>query len=100
MRRDDERIGGLRSLIMEQAITEDGVKRRVDGRPGHIQFRIEPSQRLDIRFGVFTQVNDHYDLAQADGRTASDLVSEAWESSIAHAELWFDRIMSLADVAN
>jgi hypothetical protein len=100
MNRDAERIGGLRSLIMEQSVSKDGIKTRVDGRPGHVQFRVEPSLRRDLTFGVFTQLNDHYDLPSSDGRTASDLVTEVWESAMARSELWFDRIMSLADVSN
>jgi hypothetical protein len=95
----DKRFGGLRSLIMEQTITKDGVRRRLDGRPGYIHFRVEPSQRKDVPFGIFSQVNDHYDLPDSDGRAASELVSEMWNSAMARAEAWFDKLMSLADVA-
>jgi hypothetical protein len=99
MFRDDERIGGLRSLIMEQAVSKGGVKFRVDGNPGYVQFRVEPSQRPDLPFGVFSQLNDHYDLPMSEGRTASDLVAGSWDSTMTRAELWFDQIMSLTDAS-
>jgi hypothetical protein len=99
-----KRIGGLRSLIMEQAVVQDGLKCRHDGRPGHIQFKVEPSVRGDVPNGVYCHINDHFDLVSkgepADGRAASELVSEVWKQSMEQAERWFDQLMSIVHVAS
>jgi hypothetical protein len=97
-----QKSGGLRSLIMEQAIFKDGKRMRTDGRFGHVWVRVEPSLRQDIRYGIFVQVNDHFDLATdpdrySDGRAAADLVAETFERSIATSEHLIDRVMELAD---
>jgi hypothetical protein len=97
----EQSFGGLRSLIMEQAIVENGVKLRVDGRPGHVQFKVEPSVRSDVPFGVFAQINDHFDLntggRRSDGRAASDLVSEVLPEATKRSNEWFDYLMSIVD---
>jgi hypothetical protein len=97
----DKRIGGLRSLVMEQAIVEKNVKFRADGHPGHVQFKVEPSLRQDVPFGVFTQINDHFDLNTAgrlsNGRYVSELVDKSWISSMQRSENWFDYLMSIVD---
>jgi hypothetical protein len=98
----EKRIGGLRSLIMEQAIIENDMKYRRDGRPGHIQFKVEPSLRMDVPFGVYAHINDHFDLTSrgqpSDGRSASELVTDVWAASMEQAENWFDHLMSIVDV--
>jgi hypothetical protein len=99
----ERRIGGLRSLVMEQAVVQNEVKVRHDGRPGHVQFKVEPSVRGDVPNGIYAHINDHFDLVSkgepADGRAASELVSEVWKSSMEQAERWFDQLMSIVDVA-
>ena len=96
------RAGGLRSLVMEQSIVGKNVKRRCDGRAGHVQFKVEPSLRKDVPNGVYSHINDHFDLAiddvPSDGRRAAELVSEVWKASMDQAEHWFDQLMSLVDV--
>lgn len=98
----EKRIGGLRSLVMEQAVVQNGTKLRQDGRPGHVQLKVEPSVRGDVPSGVYCHINDHFSLLSkgepADGRAVSELVSEVWKPSMAQAELWFDKVMSIVDV--
>lgn len=98
----ERRIGGLRSLVMEQGVVQEGRMVRKDGRGGHIHFKVEPSVRTDVPHGVYCHVNDHFDLthkgAPSEGRAAAELVAEAWENSIVRAELWFDQLMSIVDV--
>jgi hypothetical protein len=96
------RTGGLRALAMEQSIIREGRMTRSDGRFGHIQVRVEPSLRPDIRYGIFVAVNDHFDLMTtpekpSDGRSVADLVAQTFDSSIAHSEHLIDRIMRLTD---
>jgi hypothetical protein len=97
-----QKTGGLRSLIMEQATTKEGRHRRTDGKFGHVWVRVEPSLRQDIRYGIFMQVNDHFDLMTppdklSDGRAGADLVTEQFERSITNSELLIERVMGLAD---
>lgn len=101
--RGGEKTGGLRSLIMEQSIHKDGRLGRLDGAYGHVWVRVEPSQLSDVRFGIFTQVNDHFDLSSSDGRlsdgrAAAELVAEKFEASVANSERLIDRVMELANV--
>jgi len=95
---DGSKLGGLRVLMMEQAIAVRGRSTRLDGLHGWIRVQIEPS--LHILKGVFVVVNDHFDLMEgdlpADGRKAVELVLEKWETSLDRAEGLVDRIMGLA----
>jgi hypothetical protein len=97
-----ERVGGMRTLIMEQAKSKDGQLQRLDGSPGYVRVRIEPSA-LVTPYGVFVQVNDHFDLFDgdklSDGQRTSDLVVEKWEPIIATAEQIVDNIMGLANAS-
>jgi hypothetical protein len=101
--RDGEKVGGLRSLVMEQAITKGGSRERLDGGLGWIHVKVEPSLR-PVPNGAFVHVNDHYELAKgdrlSDGRTAAELVTDNWEISIRRAESYIDRIMGLANGSN
>ncbi|MEY9593620.1 hypothetical protein ABIA06_005911 [Bradyrhizobium yuanmingense] len=98
----EERIGGLRSLVMEQGVVREGRKVRKDGRSGYIHFKVEPSVRADVPNGVYSHVNDHFDLTlngePNDGRAAAELVAEVWDDAIGRAEYWFDQLMSIVDV--
>jgi hypothetical protein len=97
-----QKTGGIRSLIMEQAIVKEGRHVRTDGKFGHVWVRVEPSSRQDIRYGIFMQVNDHFDLMTppdklSDGRAVTDLVTEQFERSITNSERLIERVMELAD---
>jgi hypothetical protein len=74
--RDGAKAGGVRSLVMEQSIVADGRMTRIDGLNGWIQVRVEPSQRTEIRNGIFVAVNDHHDLLRdnqpSDGHAAAE----------------------------
>jgi len=87
---------------MEQGIVEGAVKRRCDGRLGYVQFKVEPSVRGDVPDGIYSHINDHFDLVvkgePSDGRKAAELVSEVWQASMEQAEHWFDHLMSIVDV--
>jgi hypothetical protein len=97
-----QKTGGVRSLIMEQSIPKEGRLMRTDGRFGYVWARVEPSMRNDIRYGIFVQVNDHFDLVTApdrlsNGRAVSELVAEKFEGSMENSERLIDRVMGLAD---
>jgi hypothetical protein len=99
---EGQKTGGLRSIIMEQSIAKEGRRARVDGKFGHVWARVEPSSRRELRYGIFMQVNDHFDVVTApdklsDGRAVADLVAEQFERSITNAERLIDRVMELAD---
>jgi hypothetical protein len=86
-----KRIGGLRSMIMEQ-------KPRADGRPGHIQVKVEPS--ISVRFGIFVEVNDHYQIddvtSPKNAAAMMTILRNEWEVSIARATELSDAVMELA----
>jgi hypothetical protein len=87
---------------MEQSIPKEGGLVRTDGRFGYIWARVEPSMRGDIRYGIFMQVNDHFDLVTipdklSNGRAVAELIAEKFEGSIVNAERLIDRVMGLAD---
>jgi hypothetical protein len=84
------KTGGLRSITMEQSIRgqsqSQSRRMRLDGMPGHIQVKVEPSLRQDIRHGIFVAVNDHFDLTDgpgklADGRALAELVAGRFDAS-------------------
>jgi hypothetical protein len=101
LERGEQRLGGLRSLIMEQSVAGEGRPMRLDGGPGWIRVQVEPSN--PVRYGIFVQVNDHYDLTHkgepSNGRVAAELVAEKFASSLAGSEILVDRIMRLTDGA-
>jgi hypothetical protein len=97
-----QRTGGLRSLIMEQSIPKEGRLARIDGKFGHIWARVEPSLGRDLRYGIFMQINDHFDLVTppdrlSNGRAVADLVADQFDRSITNSECLIDRVMELAD---
>ena len=53
---DGGRTGGLRSPTMEQSLTKDGVRMRLNGARGWVQVKVEPSGaiRNSIYIGVTT----------------------------------------------
>jgi hypothetical protein len=97
--KDGAKVGGLRSLVMEQALTAGGRSKRLDGLKGWVRVQVEPSLQ-GVPHGIYVLVNDHYDLVEADrpadGRKAMELVSEKWDASLVMSESLIDRIMELA----
>lgn len=97
-----QKTGGVRSLTMEQSRPKEGRLLRTDGNFGYIRARVEPSVQLDIRYGIFMEVNDHFDLTTppnrlSNGRAVADLVTEQFERSIINSDRLIDRVMELAD---
>ena len=87
---------------MEQSIPKEGRLARTDGKFGHVWAKVEPSSLQDIRYGIFMEVNDHFDLMTppdrlSNGRAVADLVTEQFERSITNSERLIDRVMELAD---
>jgi hypothetical protein len=101
VRADGKKSGGLRALVMEQSLKSKGQRARLDGKMGYIQVRVESSLQRDMPFGIFVQVNDHFDLVKdgdklSDGRAVAELVAETFENSIKNSEHLIDRVMELA----
>lgn len=71
---------GLESAMKDLAVQAP----RGDENPGFLQIRVQPSVRY--AFGVFIQVNDHYDLTQiagpGDAAPAMDLLERVFSDSI------------------
>jgi hypothetical protein len=99
VRRNGEKAGGMRSLVMEQSIAIGGQRTRIDGFKGWVQVKVEPSMLPGLPHGIFVEVNDHYDLTldgkNADGRLAADIVGEKWDASLRNSEQLIDRIMGI-----
>ncbi len=55
---------GMRSLTIEEA--------RQDGRKGYLRVQVQPSSR--ITFGVFVDINDHYQLEEGEPKPGTDEV--------------------------
>ncbi len=68
---------GLRTLIIEES------KRR-DGRKGHLQIKVEPSQKVTP--GIFLHLNDHYvfetKLEPAASAELKEILDEGWSRSL------------------
>lgn len=96
---DDQRLGGVRVLTVEQSIPKHNRMYRLDGKPGWIRVQVEPSLRIPS--GVYVQVNDHFDLTvdagPSDGRAAAELISSQWVQSLKRSDGLVDRVMELAD---
>jgi hypothetical protein len=103
VKKDGEKAGGVRTLVMEQSILKDQRRARLDGLFGWIQVKVEPSVRAEVPYGVYVSVNDHYDLMSesrlSDGRSAAELVAKRWDAFVKTSEGLVDRIMELASGA-
>jgi hypothetical protein len=75
---------GMKSLIVE------GV--RPDDLKGYIRVKVEPSTR--VSYGVYVEVNDHYDLRQSD-----DTISGASEAMRILSERWSDSMKRSVSIA-
>lgn len=68
---------GMKSLVIEG--------KRPDNLAGYIQVKVGPSNRVE--FGVYVEINDHYQLSPASETSASasetiDILSEHWAESM------------------
>jgi hypothetical protein len=83
--------GGMRSLTMEQAVVDDRVK-------GAIRAKIEPSNK--VKFGIYMEINDHYEVENFDSVNGCDeiigLLESRFDLSINKSEWIIDQIMALA----
>jgi len=84
---------GMRSLTMEG--------KRPDNFDGYIRVKVEPSTR--VQFGVYVEVNDHYELLSAPetprGTTwAIDILSKQWSESTQRSLLIAQEIANLGEV--
>jgi hypothetical protein len=99
---EGQKTGGVRSLTMEHSIRKEGRLARMDGKFGYVRVKVEPSEHRDLRYGIYVQVNDHFDLVTppdklSDGRAAADLVTEQFERSMTNSERLIERVLELAD---
>ena len=84
---------GMRSLTME------GV--RPDNYSGYIWVKVEPLTQLE--FGVFVEVNDHYELT-SDSEIATNsnqliaILSENWEKSMERGKHITEKLVNLGDL--
>ncbi|NOX62148.1 MAG: hypothetical protein GXP42_09425 [Chloroflexi bacterium] len=85
---------GMAGLVMQG--------KRTDSLDGYIQVRVEPSR--EIAYGVFMEVNDHYQLSEhsKNGRSASNLaitcLLEQWQTSMERSLHIVERIINLGDM--
>lgn len=92
---DDAKRGGMQSLSMIQV--------GVDERPkGHVQVKVEPSRRIKGNVGIYMEVNDHYEIADAEKSQGSleviSLLEKNFDASIRRSENIIDQIMRLKNV--
>jgi len=90
-----DKHGGMLSLTMQQS--------DVDDRPaGYIRAKVEPSDKIKGRVGVYVQVNDHYEIENPDDAQGCDeiirLLAESFDRSISRSEWIIDQVMRLKDV--
>lgn len=89
MSSDHKRKGGLLSIVMQQ-------KPRDDGFNGQFMLKAEPSSLM--RYGIFFQFNDHYDLTEddtlTDARVAIEILKKQWEPSLSKAESIISSILA------
>lgn len=86
------RHGGMRTLIMEQSV-------RDDGRRGYIRAKVEPTSMVNA--GIFMEVNDHYEAENAEEVVGPDelisILESGFEDSVARSEGIIDQIMRLSE---
>jgi len=91
-KRDGKIHGGMRTLVMEQSVRDDGL-------PGYIRTKVEPSNR--ITNGIFMQVNDHYQVENLEDPIGSgeliDNLESSFERSITRSEWIADQVMHLVE---
>jgi hypothetical protein len=79
---------GMVSLNMEG--------KRVDERKGYVRVKVEPSRRIKNGFGVYTYINDHYEIPDYKPESGCvvviDTLIEAWDHSRKQARSIFDSI--------
>ncbi|MGH6816460.1 MAG: hypothetical protein ACREC6_12220 [Hyphomicrobiaceae bacterium] len=87
--------GGMVSLTMQQQVF-------AYERSGYISTTVQPSTRIVDGFGVFVEVNDHFDPSLKDNESSTRIImsilEDGFESSLANADTIIDQIMKLAYV--
>ncbi len=84
---------GMRSVIMEG--------QRPDSLDGYIRVKVEPSNR--VQFGVYVEVNDHYELFSVSDTPrgtsrAIDILSKQWSESMERGLAIAQEIANLGEV--
>lgn len=91
---EKEMHGGMISLEMEQPKPSD----RENGR---IRAQVKPSHLIKNSSGIFINVNDHYEITEANAQGGSipiiDILEKQFEVSIKRSEWIIDQIMALKD---
>lgn len=89
-----EKHGGMVSLTMEQTDLDDRDM-------GHIRAKVEPSLLIKDRSGIFIEVNDHYEISNADSLDGAfrmtTILGKKFDSSIQYSEWIIDQIMALKE---
>ena len=91
---EGDELGGMMSLRMREILNDEDSS-------GHLEVRIEPSNALDRRTGIFVAVNRHFDLKD-DGETvgAKAAVSKLDQSFVASLEKADEIINHFAEMAS
>jgi hypothetical protein len=88
-----ESPAGVLSLTMYQP--------RTDRPKGHLQITAQPSQRIARAFGVFFQVNDHYEVASRENLAGCEeimqLLDKNFESSLERSDRILDQVLTEAE---
>lgn len=90
---EGEQHGGMLSLVMEQRKVDDRAK-------GYIRAKIEPSTKIkEGRTGIFIEINDHYEVENADAVVGAEeiirILENNIEGSIKRSDWIIDQIMKL-----
>jgi hypothetical protein len=85
--------GGMTSLTMEQRVFDYE-------RTGYIRTTVQPSNLIPAALGVFVQVNDHYEVTDADALVGTQkivsILRDKFESSLSNADTIINQVMKLA----
>jgi len=83
--------GGMRSLTMQQTVVDDGREE------GWTRAKIEPS--MHSAFGIYMEVNDHFQLKELDSVSGAEpvvtMLEGGFEESIRRSEWIIQQIMDL-----
>lgn len=74
-----------------QTLTVKGT--RPDGKEGCVLVRIEPSTKF--KYGVYVDVNDHFQMTEPKAKEATRVVQEEWDASKTRATKIFDHFKGL-----
>lgn len=88
--------GGMRTVAMQQNVFDYD-------RTGNITATVQPSAEIKEGFGVFVQVNDHYEITKTgtiDGISEAIAILEKFEESRKNSEWIIEQVMRLAHGSN